>query len=159
MNTKFFVGLLILCAGVLAGWYFLGGKLLTYPGITMDASKKTETVVTPTTRPSSVDLAPSEEVEKGGSASRSVVTYTDSGFAPSPLVVKKGTTVTFVNESSSLMLVASAIYPTHSLLPDFVQKTQVTKGKSYEYTFTKVGTWRYQNDVLTKDVGTISVTE
>ena len=67
--------------------------------------------------------APGEMEDKGGVAARTVVTYTDTGFAPLSVTIKKGTTVTFVNESSRGMWVASAVHPTHQLLPGFDQES------------------------------------
>ncbi|HUD19370.1 MAG TPA: hypothetical protein VMR81_02935 [Patescibacteria group bacterium] len=98
-----------------------------------------------------------EPMAKGGGVTREVVTYTDSGFAPTPLTVSAGTTVTFVNESSHGMWVASDIYPTDQLLPGLNAHGLVAKSGTYEYTFTNVGTWRYHNDANPHDVGSIVV--
>ena len=100
-----------------------------------------------------------EELDKGGVASRTVVTYTDTGFAPKTVTVKQGSMVTFVNESGKSMWVASALHPTHQLLPGFVQLKNVPRGGTYEYTFEKVGTWKYHNHVVASDTGSVTVTE
>lgn len=162
MNNKVFFGLLILVAGVFAGWYVFGGNPPSYDTL-MGKSSVKETI-TPTSRLGQNDTNPvgtleGESMEKGGAQARGVVTYTDTGFAPKPLTVKKGTTVTFVNESSRGMWVASAAHPTHQLLPGFDQLSQVAKGGSYEYTFIKVGTWTYHNHISTSDTGSVVVTE
>ena len=98
-----------------------------------------------------------QQMEKGGEKERKVVTYTDTGFAPSPFTVSKDTTVTFVNESSRGMWVASDVYPTNQLLPGFDALSAVPKNGTYEYMFVKVGTWRYHNQVNPADSGTVVV--
>jgi plastocyanin len=85
------------------------------------------------------------------------VKYTDAGFVPASIDVTPGTTVTFVNDSSGQMWVASDPHPTHTDLPGFDEHTAVSKGGTYTYTFTKVGTWGYHNHVHASAKGTINV--
>ena len=101
-----------------------------------------------------------EAIEKGGvsAVATSSVQYGDSGFTPNTVSVKAGTTVRFSNQSSRGMWVASAVHPTHQLLPGFDQLQSVGKGGTYEYTFAKVGTWKYHNHVNATDTGTVVVT-
>ena len=140
--NKFIFGLVVLGLGVVVGWFVLGGAPVS------------ETEVVPTPTPEAVV----QEIPTDSVATRVVVTYTDTGFAPSPTAVAVGSTVTFVNESTKSMWVASAVHPTHSLLPGFDQLKSVGKGESYEYTFTKVGTWKYHNHVTPSDTGSVVVT-
>jgi len=97
--------------------------------------------------------------EKGGVPARVVVTFTDSGFSPKTVTVSSGSTVAFMNESTGGMWVASDVHPTHQLLPGFDAQKSVAKGGSYEYTFTKVGTWTYHNHVAPTQTGTVVVTK
>jgi len=90
---------------------------------------------------------------------RTVITYTDGGFNPKTVTVKVGTTVTFMNDSSGLMWVASDPHPVHTLLSGFDELNSVSKGGSYEYTFTKVGTWTYHNHMNPSLKGTVVVTQ
>lgn len=158
MNNKVFIGLVVIAAGALIGWYFLKGS-------SSPATNNTQVVATPTPSgsnlgaPESGASGSSNTLEKGGVAARSVVTYTDSGFAPSPLTIKVGTTVTFVNESAGDMWVASDPHPTHTLLAGFDELASAPKGGSYEYTFTKVGTWTYHNHRHPSTKGQIVVTQ
>jgi len=169
MNNKFLVGLVVLLVGVGAGWYFLqGGK--TAPEIKQDA-EFTET--TPAAEPTvtlgyegSATGATGAAMEKGGvppqvdkGMERTTVMYGDSGFLPKEITVKVGTNVSFLNQSSRGMWVASAMHPTHQLLPGFDQLKSVGTGGTYEYTFVKVGTWKYHNHVQAADIGTVVVTE
>ncbi len=163
MNTKLIVGLLVVVAGLGLGWYILKGSYQT------DTMTKEEAIVAPspsfttgeTTVISTIPAYPDTGTgtEKGGVMTKATVTYTDSGYAPSTLTVKKGTTVIFVNQSSSGMWTASGVHPTHQLLPGFDHLKSVAKGGSYDYTFVKVGTWKYHNHANPSDTGTVVVTE
>ncbi|MDP1722042.1 MAG: hypothetical protein Q8L37_02425 [Candidatus Gottesmanbacteria bacterium] len=165
MNNKLVVGLLVLLVGVGAGWYFLKGNS-TYP----DMTKKDTSVVTketpavePTVSLGSDDSATGASggaMEKGGATKASAtVTYDAQGFTPKSVTVKVGSTVRWANKGTQGMWVASAMHPTHQLLPGFDQLKSVTNGGTYEYTFVKVGTWKYHNHVLASDFGTVVVTE
>ena len=86
-----------------------------------------------------------------------LVVYTNDGFNPAELTVKAGTEVTFLNQSDIKMWMASAPHPTHTLYPDFDEKTYVTKGGSYSFTFNKVGTHSYHNHMQLGKYGKIIV--
>lgn len=152
MNNKIVVGLLVLLVGVGAGWYFLqGGKPVQ------------ETTTPPVIKPTIGSELPATGSAGGSGGDKGIerptVAYTDTGFAPKTVTVKKGTNITFINSSSKSMWVASAVHPTHQLLPGFDQLKSVSVGGSYEYTFEKVGTWKYHNHVQASDTGTVVVTE
>ncbi len=157
MNNKLFIALVVVAAGALAGWYVLKGK-------TPAPTSQREAQATPTPSgsnlgaPDAVTGNGARESEKGGGAARSVVTYTDNGFAPNAVTVKAGAIVTFVNESSGYMWVASVPHPVHTNLPGFDELTGVAKGGTYEYTFTKAGTWKYHNHVAPVKTGSVIVT-
>lgn len=164
MNNKFLVGLVVLLVGVGAGWYFLqGGKPTPY------TPPRTGEDVVETTPPTQAPVTISDEalatgatgagMEKGGVTGKMSVNYGEAGFVPNSVTVKKGTTVVWTNQSQSGMWVASAIHPTHQLLPGFDQLKSVAAAGTYEYTFVKVGTWKYHNHVAPADTGTVVVTE
>ncbi len=161
MNRNILIGIIVLLVGVAVGWFVLQGgqqpqeqgtptppsqQMLATPGVT-------EMVV--------VETSPGPAMEKGGvpAVATSTVAYTDSGFTPNTITVKQGTTVRFTNQSSRGMWVASAVHPTHQLLPGFDQLASVAKGGTYDYTFAKVGTWKYHNHVNATDTATVVVTQ
>ena len=158
MNNKIFIGLVVLAAGVLAGWFYFKGKSALVP-----VNQTVQTTPAPAGSnlgtPENISGTAGNGLEKGGVQARVVVTFTDKGFSPSPMKVKVGTTVTFVNESSSGMWVASDPHPTHTLLLGFDELTSVGKGGTYEYTFTKIGTWTYHNHLTPTVKGTVIVTK
>jgi plastocyanin len=88
-----------------------------------------------------------------------IVNYSATGFSPKDISVKAGQTVRFVNTTASGMSVASDDHPAHTIYPEFDQwKDAKYKGqKTYEFTFTKVGTWAYHNHMKETDGGTVNV--
>ncbi|BCX15823.1 MAG: hypothetical protein KatS3mg098_052 [Candidatus Parcubacteria bacterium] len=116
-------------------------------------------------------LEEEEKDEKQSSVEQSVVTYTNSGYSPSILKIKAGTTVIFKNESSRSMWTASAFHPSHTVYggtsleehcPDtaavaFDACSGVLPGNSWSFTFTKKGSWKYHNHLAPSDFGTIVV--
>lgn len=165
MNNKILIGLLVLVAGIGVGWYVLGGSQSKNTADTgtgtensMPVSDTTGTDEMVATTDLSTESA-GAMMDKGGVATKTVVTYTDSGFGPKEITVKKGATVAFINESSSAMWVASAPHPQHTIYPEFDQLKSVQKGGSYEFVFAKVGTWKYHNHMDATDFGSVIVTE
>ncbi len=162
---KALVGLLVIAAGVLIGWFILGQNKQTVSQLlrTGTNSQITPTVTpfgTPTGTANTGNTVPPEAgAGKGGVAERTVVTYTDSGFAPQTVAVKVGTTVAFMNESSIGMWVISVTDSTHQQLPGFDQQRNVSKGGSYEYTFTKTGSWKYSNQTKSSDTAQVVVSQ
>lgn len=96
-----------------------------------------------------------------------VVSYTDNGFSPDSITVKKGDTVNFVNNSSKKMWVASNVHPTHKEYPEagtcfttvFAPTCGLASGGTFSFTFNLVGTWRYHNHLSSGDTGTVTVTQ
>lgn len=96
------------------------------------------------------------------------INYTSSGFTPQTITVSQGESVTFVNESSGDMRVASAVHPSHAVYggttrsehcpdPDNTAFDQCQTSDTYTFTFDKAGEWNYHNHVNAGDTGTIIV--
>ncbi len=105
--------------------------------------------------PIQTDLTVESDAQKNGEGI--TVKYTSSGFTPNSVTVKTGTTVTFVNESSKNMWVASSVHPTHKDLPSFDQLSSSGKGTSYSYVFDKAGEWSYHNHRSAGHIGKVVV--
>ncbi len=100
-----------------------------------------------------------------------VISYTDSGYSPNSLIIKKGDSVVFKNESSKSMWPASAMHPTHTVYdgtsleehcPDsdgtaFDACKGYEVGESWSFTFDKVGIWKYHDHIDASNFGTIVV--
>jgi len=83
------------------------------------------------------------------------ITYTNDGFEPATLEVKKGAMVHFVNESDTQMWVASDSHPAHDILPTF---DQFKSGDMYMYIFEEAGEWEYHDHLNAAFTGLITVT-
>ncbi|KKR70275.1 MAG: hypothetical protein UU13_C0009G0004 [Candidatus Nomurabacteria bacterium GW2011_GWB1_40_7] len=94
-----------------------------------------------------------------------IVTYANGGFSPNSLMVKKGDIVTFKNQSSQSMWVASAMHPTHLTYPTvggcigstFDACQGIQPGGSWSFKFDISGTWKYHNHLSPSDTGVIVV--
>lgn len=94
-----------------------------------------------------------------------VVAYTDSGFSPKTLTIKKGDTVTFKNNASDDVRVASNPHPVHNGYPTkggcvgstFDSCSNIPPGSSWSFTFGFVGSWGYHNHLNPSEGGTIVV--
>lgn len=162
--NKIILGVVVLAVGALVGWYVLQNRL---GGVNLPIPQGGVTPTISTNFPGGTEgvkttIYPPGE-SKGGVGETPVavaaVSYTDVGFSPKSITVKKGTQVSFTNQSKKSMWVASAVHPTHQLLPGFDQLKSVGVGGSYQYTFIKAGTWKYHNHKVPEDVGTVIVTE
>lgn len=171
--SRAIVGILVIVAGLAIVAYVLRGNnaLKSFVRTPTGQPTSTPTTTPPGTTPGLFDIsggptsmgtssASTAPGTKGGMpVAASSVTFSDAGFSPAAIIVKKGTTVTFTNQSNASMWVASDVHPTHQLLPGFDSKRAIIKGSSYEYTFMRVGTWPYHNHNNPNQTGTVVVTE
>lgn len=81
----------------------------------------------------------------------------DSGFEPEVLTISAGDTVVWTNSKDSGAWPASDDHPTHTKLPGFDALKGLSKGQTYQFTFTKAGTWGYHDHLHPTVVGTIIV--
>ena len=96
-----------------------------------------------------------------------VVEYTDAGFSPADIQIKKGETVTFLNKSSKEVWPASAVHPTHGVYPEaggcigskFDACKGLVQGESWPFAFNVVGQWQYHNHLNPSDKGSVTVVE
>jgi plastocyanin len=89
-----------------------------------------------------------------------VVSYTDKGFQPAVLTVKKGDTVRFANNSTGQLWVADAHYASSASScggSAFDSCGALQPSNYWEFTFDRVGTWKFQNNANTQYAGTIIV--
>lgn len=98
-------------------------------------------------------------------AAENVVTYTDSGWSPSSITIRKGDTVIFKNTASDAMRVASNPHPVHTGYPTtggcvgstFDSCANIAPGSSWSFTFDFVGSWGYHNHMNPSEMGTVVV--
>ena len=145
---------------VLAGWMFLRNRE------DVGMSGPTPTVSPTPDSTNSPHMTPLVSLElKTDLSSKNLVTYTDSGYTPNVLKIKKGDTVTWKNQSSRRMWTASDPHPIHTEYPEnggcingaFDECKGDPSGAEWSFTFTHTGTWNYHNHVNSRDEGTIIV--
>jgi len=156
MNKKYIIGLVVVVI-LVVGYFFLREKGPTIsPSSNSQASEQIASLEN--------GLVPTQ------SDGQVIITFTDSGFSLDTVTIKKGESVTWVNQSNEGMWVASAAHPTHIVYsgtalnehcPDTADTAfdQCGTGNSYTFTFDKTGTWKYHNHVDASKTGTIVVTE
>lgn len=81
------------------------------------------------------------------------VTIQNFAFAPSSIIVKKGTTVTWTNEDSVAHTVAETDGKTGPNSQD------ISKGQSYSFTYDTVGTFNYHCSIHPDMIGKVTVTD
>ena len=108
---------------------------------------------------------------EGSSQSSPMVVYTDEGYSPKELTIKKGDIVTFKNKSSTPMWTASVIHPIHEVYPGTsIQKCFNSQngamfdacvgtaiGENWKFQFNEVGEWGYHNHAGVNHTGKIIV--
>lgn len=88
-----------------------------------------------------------------------IISMTSEGFSPEEITIKKGQTVTWVNNTSEFLWPASNLHPTHGIYPEFDPREPIAPGESWSFTFQKVGTWRYHDHLRPIERGVIEVVE
>ena len=136
MKTAVIVVVLI---AVLAGGGFFAYRSMTSRTPSQPAVTETATVTTQTPQASPT------------------ITYDSSGFSPATITVGVGEAVTFVNQSSRAMWIASNPHPIHTGLAGFDAKKGIGNGESFSFRFTKAGEFGYHNHLNLSDTGTVVV--
>lgn len=129
-------------------------KLLTVSVVL--ASALVLTACSKTTVQETVTNQPPVAESSNAPASATTITYSDSGFLPSPLDVKVGEAVTFNNTSNIAVQVNSAPHPGHNLYP-VLNIGAINPGESKSITFTAAGTYKYHNHLNASQNGQIVV--
>lgn len=101
-----------------------------------------------------IDLTntPSTSVPKGAE-----VSITAREFSPQTVTIKVGGTVTWTNNDSVVHQPASDPHPTHTNLPGFDALGGVQTGKTFQFTFTRAGTFTYHDHPFTSRTGKVVV--
>jgi plastocyanin len=153
----------ILLSGVLVGWYISQSS-------TLQSQIDNIFHIRTTTNQSEASITPYpiSDTSKNSNSSRLgapmtnqgyTISFKDTGFEPQELTIPVGTTIRFINQSSTQMQIMSDLHPDHLLLPEFVMKTAVGKGNVFDFTFTTIGTWRYHSEKDIGKTGTIIVVD
>ena len=104
-------------------------------------------------------------------AGEHVVVYSDGGYAPKELTIKKGDRVTFRNESARETWPASAMHPSHTAYPGssigkcgtqeesriFDACKGFKQGEEWSFVFNEIGNWKYHDHLRSTDWGSVIV--
>ncbi|MBI4085977.1 MAG: hypothetical protein HY433_01890 [Candidatus Liptonbacteria bacterium] len=178
-RIKFFIVIAVLGAAAI-GYFLLQTPSQPQPqspeegiGVQTPSSSYDDSQTNPQTASSSVSAPQQPTPTENTSVKPNIVTvaYTDLGFSPASVSIRKGETVKFVNQSPEPMWVASGVHPTHEVYggttlaqhcPDaenltFDECNGAPSGQSWIFTFTKSGSWGYHNHLRARDKGTVTV--
>lgn len=158
MSKKIIISIIIVIA-VVAAIIFFGQP--GAPGSSPLGTKNTTTSLP-------VDLSP-VVVSTSTVPENPVVTvlYTDQGFSPMSVTVKKGTIINFLNQSTRPFWPASNPHPAHNGYPQsgschgnaFDSCQTLPKGTGWTFQFNNVGSWGYHDHLSPAFGGKIIVTE
>lgn len=121
--------------------------LLTLAITGFKSSQNSDTSQEKNTKPQSSKSA-GDKIENSSlnpSSYSAIVTYRDDGFVPATIEIKAGDKIRFKNEAKNLMRISSADVVGEESYGDFTQEKSVSKGYFFDLTFSKKGTWLYQN--------------
>lgn len=114
--------------------------------------------VTPT--PAAAVTARSHIDESGATAtptSSTTITFDGIVFSPDTVTITSGAVVVFTNQSPAKIWPASDPHPIHTGLAGFDAKKGLAQGESFQFTFTKTGTFGFHDHLNPAHKGTIIV--
>ena len=150
-TPKLLIGIILVAVGAGLLIWALTGRDANAP---MPESNNNASVNTAQTDSENPDQSTSSEDQ----AQAAVITFTNDGFTPSSLTVKKGATVTVKNESSNRVQFSSDDHPTHRLNTEMNLRT-LAPGELASFTATTVGAHGFHDHIDDSKVGTLTVTE
>ncbi|HAG27674.1 TPA: hypothetical protein DCG61_02750 [Patescibacteria group bacterium] len=85
------------------------------------------------------------------------INFSGSAFSPSNLTIKNGDIVVFKNNSNKDFWPASAPHPQHTDYPEFDSKQGLAPGETFQFKFTKTGSWGFHDHITLSAFGRIIV--
>ena len=153
MNKKVLIGVIAVAGIILLGtWAYIMAQPNANNGNTTTTTPSTSQESTP-----SSDTSPTTEVPAAKTAA-ATITYTDEGFMPNMVKIKKGEVITVKNSSTRNLQFSSADHPTHRLDPE-LNMNVLKPGESGNITVATVGTHGYHDHLDASMTGSIEVTE
>lgn len=172
MKKSYLIGIIVLTI-LLGAWFFAQTRdnaSLLYennPAVTGSAQDPVAQGVAPAAGTDNSTTAGNNPQGQTPDTTETVVIYTEQGFIPETVTVKKGEAVTFKNKSGRNMWVGSNPHPTHTLYPEkspsdclgssFDACKGTPAGSDWSYAFNSTGTWRYHDHLQPENQGTVIV--
>lgn len=173
MNNKFIVPAIIVIVLVIGAGFLVARRGAEHPletGSPQVALNPSGSTPAPTLVPSTTVAptpTPSEKTSLGEFSSGDTVenidvqvfeiTYDGKAFSPNSLKVRPGDVVIFNNKSDGPFWPASAPHPAHTDYPEFDAQKKIPSGQTFEFKFTKPGTWKYHDHLNSSAFGTVTV--
>ena len=142
MSKNIWIGLIVIIALILAGWYFIQSQK---PQPTVPATQ-----VQPETTPATTSASPSETADK------TVVNIASTDFSPANITINAGDSVIWRNGDSADHNVNSASHPTHTAYPP-LNLGVIKPGESKSLTFPTAGTYKYHDHLNPSLTGSVTV--
>ena len=165
MNKKYIIGILIVLAVVWTG-FSLNKKSAVAPS---DPVAENDVVVADGALSAGTSALPGQVTSKtpitrSGTTAAPVMTksgaylvsYTNTGFVPATITIKRGKSVHFVNNSNKAMSL-TAVDQGSQVYRELNQEQSVGRGGFYDFTFLTAGSWTYTNRNSRTDRGVIVV--
>jgi plastocyanin len=156
------IAIIIILGG---GWWYFSSQTPAAP-VTTDTTAAGNTDTTGTTDTGAGTGEVATTTQTGGAT----VHFTSAGFSPKSVTISLGQKVTFVNDTSGQMWVASGNHPTHTVYDGTDEATHCSgtytgptpfdecqNGTPYTFVFTKAGTFSYHNHLASQFQGTVVV--
>jgi plastocyanin len=121
--------------------------------LTNKSSDKSSTSSNTTTSQTDNMNEPSSSTQEAAPVTSDTVAIADMAFSPANITVKKGTAVTWTNNDT----VGHDVTETDG--KDGPKSSTLSKGESYSFTYTTVGTFKYHCSIHPDMTGTVTVTE
>lgn len=90
-------------------------------------------------------------------SSHTITINNNGNYTPTTLTIHQNDVVIFQNSSTKDIWPASNIHPTHGIYPEFDPQTPIPPGQSWQFSFTKSGTWRFHDHLTPTQTGIIHV--
>ena len=163
MDSRWLGVIVLIIIVILGGWYIFSRPTTTQ-------APTTEVPAATSTDMSASTTAPAQAMVPAPVT----INYTAQGFSPKTVTITQGQTVTWVNQTSNPMWIASNPHPVHTGYDGtdrtthcaagytgpapLDECTQAAPGASFSFTFDKAGTWGYHDHLNHTMTGSITVT-
>lgn len=122
-----------------------------------ESNANTDAINTNTTANANTNTSAEPTIPDGNDVAVFEITYDGKAFSPSQLTIKNGDVVIFKNESTTSFWPASGPHPTHTGYPEFDPKKATAPGGTWQFKFTKSGTWPFHDHLNSSVFGKIIV--
>lgn len=149
MSRNAIIGLVAVLVLIFIGWNILSSRKST---TTTPPSQTTTPASKPSGQPSATEGG--SMVEE--SNSKTEVKITSSGFMPQSITIKKGKSVTWINDDTKDHTINSAPHPTHTTYPR-LNIGAIKAGTKASLSFPDAGSYKYHDHLNPSLTGSITV--